>query len=101
MARTQKVTLKSSEFQPKQNFVLVDPEDINKEKVTESGIVLAIEKSSVDRPSMGSVIAVGPDVKDLSEGTIVLWPMTDGLDIEFLDSIKVLLKYDSIIGSKK
>ena len=50
---------------------------------------------------MGTVVAVGDDVQDISVGDVVFWPITDGLDFEFNDGIFILLRYESIIGSKK
>lgn len=102
MAIKQKVSLKSTEFQAKNEFILVKPEDPLKEKTTESGLIISVQKqSSVERPTQGEVITVGSDIEDIKPGNIVLWPMTDGLDIEFYDGEFILLRYNSIIGTKK
>lgn len=99
----QSVKIKSTEFQPKSDNVLVDPVQLESEKVTDTGLVLEVNtnKSVIDRPTMGTVVGVGNDVKDISEGTVVFWPMTDGIDFEFTDGVFTLLRYESIIGSKK
>jgi co-chaperonin GroES (HSP10) len=101
MSTKQIVHLFSNEFQPKNNFILVKPAEHKKEAVTQTGIIIPINQSSLDRPTSGTVVSVGSDIKDISENTFVLWPNTDGLDIEFIDGIFILLQYKSIIGFKK
>lgn len=104
MSKAQYVQILSTEFQPKNEFLLVKPQAAERtEQKTESGIVLAInpQKSSLDRPSSGSVIAVGSDIEDIKEGDFVLWPNTDGIDLEFVDGVFTLLRYKSVIGTKK
>jgi co-chaperonin GroES (HSP10) len=98
----QKVQILSAEFKPKNEYLLVKPTDLVTEVVTESGLVISLKpQSSLERPTSGTVISVGSDIKDIEESDFVLWPMTDGLDLEFLDGQYVLLRYKSIIGSKK
>lgn len=100
----QKVNIKSTEFQPKNEYVLVKPDKVDtSEKTTESGFVIemARQPSALERSTLGEVIAVGRDICDIVEGDFVLWPGTDGLDFEFNDGNFVLLRYKSIIGSKK
>lgn len=97
----QKVPLKSSEFQPKSEYALVKPAE-QKEETTSGGIVLpTLNKSALDRPSSGEVISVGSDITDIAPSDFILWPDTDGLDLQFQDGDFVLLRYKSIIGSKK
>lgn len=97
----QYVKIKSDEFQPKSEYVLIIPDTLEKEKTTESGIVLSVEQNSFDRPTYGEVQAVGSVITDLVPGQMVLWPNTDGLDLEFTDGHRILLRYKSIIGMKK
>lgn len=98
----QRVNLDSNQFQPKQEYVLVKPEALIKEKETESGIVIQLQKQhSVERPTYGEVVAVGNSIDDITEGMFIMWPETDGLDIEFNDGEFLLLRYKSIIGMKK
>jgi co-chaperonin GroES (HSP10) len=102
--KAQYVGIASTEFQPKNNYVLVNPVELEKgEKTTESGLIIAIaqNQSTLDRPTSGTVIAVGNDIEDLKEDMFIMWPMTDGIDLEFTDGIFMLLRYESIIGSKK
>ena len=99
----QKVYINSSEFQPKNEFILVKPEELKTEETTLSGLVISINKNNraMDRPTSGKVVAVGKDIEDIKEGTFVFWPTTDGIDFEFEDGDHILLRYASILGSKK
>lgn len=100
----QRVNIKSTEFQPKNEYVLVKPEKVDtSEKTTESGFVIEMARkpSVLERSTLGEVIAVGQDIFDIAAGDFVLWPATDGLDFEFNDGNFVLLRYKSIIGSRK
>jgi len=98
----QSVNINSTEFQPKNEYILVKPEIEPAEKKSEGGIIMMNTKTSVlERPSSGVVVAHGESVEDLSVGDFLLWPMTDGIDIEFADGDFMLLRYESIIGSKK
>ena len=104
MSKAQRVEIESTEFHPKNEYVLVKPAELEKgEKKTESGLIIAIRQneSALDRPTSGKVISVGSDIDDITEGDFVLWPNTDGLDLEFNDGIFMLIRYKSIIGSKK
>jgi co-chaperonin GroES (HSP10) len=97
----QEVPIKSTEFMPKQEYLLVKPMTVETEKKTDSGLVISLNKSSLERPSMGEVLEVGSDIEDIKSGDTVLWPATDGLDFEFTDGDFVLLRYASVIGMKK
>ena len=99
----QRVKIKSTEFQPKNEYVLIKPEELDKEETTETGLVLIsnANTSIVDRPTSGTVVSVGNDIEDIKVGMFILWPGTDGLDLEFDDGVFLLLRYKSIIGSKK
>ena len=97
----QVVNIGSTEFIPKNEYLLVETEIIG-EKTTASGIVIPdFKKSVVDRPTSGTVIEVGSDIEDIKPGDFILWPSTDGLDIEFNDGTFMLLRYKSVIGRKK
>lgn len=101
--RKTKIYLNSTEFQPRQEFILVEPIELEKEEKTESGIVIAINANSsiIDRPSTGVIIALGSKIEDLEVGDTVIWPDTDGIDFEFRDGNFVLLREVSVIGTKK
>lgn len=102
--KAQAVNLESTEFQPKNEYILVKPQELDKgEKKTESGLIIAIaqNQSALDRPTSGTVVSVGKDIEDIKEGDFILWPNTDGLDLEFNDGKFMLLRYKSVIGSRK
>ena len=99
---TQRVELLSTNFKPKNEYILVRPAQRATESQTDSGIFIALRpQTSVDRPTSGVVLAVGDEITDIKENDFVLWPNTDGLDIEFIDGVFILLRYKSIIGSSK
>jgi co-chaperonin GroES (HSP10) len=100
----QEVNILSTEFQPKNEYILVKPEELPKgEKKTESGLIIAIQQntSALDRPTSGTVVSVGSDIEDIAEGDFILWPGTDGLDMQFNDGEFMLLRYKSVIGKRK
>lgn len=101
MSNKQRVGILSTEFLPKNEYVLVKPVSLEKEQLTAGGIVIAINQSSLSRPTIGVVVEVGKDIEDIAKGDTILWPETDGLDFEFIDGEFMLLRYKSIIGSKK
>jgi co-chaperonin GroES (HSP10) len=104
MENAQKIDMKSSEFQPKNKFILVDPVPLEKgEETSESGIVIAIKQNAsvFDRPTIGKVIATGADVSDMNVGDTIVWPKTDGIDLAFDDGEFILLRDESVIGFKK
>lgn len=99
----QRVPIKSTDFQPKNEYTLVKPKDLPKEEISESGFVLSVSKqqSSLIRPTFGRVISVGADITDIKEEMYIIWPETDGLELTFDDGDFILLRYKSIIGMKK
>lgn len=101
----QRVYIDSTEFQPNNELILVKPLELNKEEVTESGIILEIRKESVlDRPSFGTIIEMGAGVNNadsLKKGDMIFWPNTDGIEFEFNDGVFLLLRDKSILGVKK
>lgn len=97
---TQEINIKSTEFQAKNEFILVKPVTVQ-EKVTESGLVLAFQPSVLDVSTSGTVVNVGKDIKDIAEGDFIIWPASDGLELQFLDGLFRLLRYKSVIGTKK
>lgn len=105
----QEIKLKSNEFQPRAEYILIKPELPDKEVKTQSGIIIGQAKKSVtDRPMSGTVIAVGSTIVDIKEGDYVIYPNTDGLDLKFEDSDSlieeaqfVLLREKSVLGKRK
>jgi len=101
----QEVKINSTEFQPRNEYMLIQAEapDFG-EKKTEGGIIIpAQQQVSINdsRPSSGTVVSVGKDIDDIAVGDFVLWPNTDGLDLEFLDGPFILMRNQSVIGKKK
>lgn len=100
---TQYIKIESGMFLPKNEYVLVRPEEIEKEQKSESGFVIGFNNkdSALTRPSSGIVLSVGEDITDIKTGDFVTWPDTDGLDVEFTDGQFLILRYRSIIGRAK
>jgi len=98
----QKVDMNSSEFQPKNEYLLVKPADKKSEETSAGGIIIPLaSQSSLERQTSGTVIETGSDIDDIISSDFVVWPNTDGIDIDFTDGTFVLLRYESVIGSKK
>ena len=104
----QVVPIKSTEFVPMNEFVLVKPSAEDKsEKVTAGGIIIPLDhgpKSAMQRETSGNIIAIGSEVVEagiLSVDDFIMWPMTDGIEFEFTDGDFLLLRSESIIGFKK
>ena len=96
----QTISIKSTEFQPLPEYLLVEPETLEKEEKTQSGIVIGIQRSVVDRPSCGKIIKAGTNDLGLKENDYIVWPSTDGIDAEFTDGKFLLLKVKSVIGKQ-
>jgi len=98
----QVINLYSNEFLPKQEFILVKPEELQTERTTDGGIIISMKTGSEvnDRPSSGKVISVGENVEEIDIDEFVIWPGTDGLDLSFIDGDFLLLRSKSIIGIK-
>lgn len=103
----QEIKIKSSDFQPLSEYLLVKVDDVEREEMSNGGIVLQYKKSVTQRPCAGKVLAVGKDCADLSVGDYIVFPDTDGIDVKFLDSDTskefefILLRYKSVIGKSK
>lgn len=93
--------LKSSEFIPLNEFLLVKPKEMETEEKSAYGIIIEKKASILNRPGSGQVISVGRDIKDITSDDYVLFPNSQGIDIEFEDGQYLLLKYTDIIGMKK
>ena len=96
----QTISIKSTEFQPLPEYLLVEPETLEKEEKTQAGIVIGIQRSVVDRPSCGKIIKAGTNDLGLEENDYIVWPSTDGIDAEFTDGKFLLLKVKSVIGKQ-
>lgn len=101
--KPQEIYMLSTEFQPRSEYALVKPIDLEKEKKSDSGIVISLgsQASTLERPGSGEVIAVGSDVEGIESGDMILWPETDGLDLMFNDGQFMLIRDKSILGKRK
>ncbi len=98
----QQIDMVSSEFIPNSLYILVKPASAV-EKTTAGGIIVPLTKkrNTFDRATSGVAIAVGEEVENIKTGNYVIWPSTDGLDLEFDDGEFILVRQASIIGFKK
>lgn len=99
----QRVYCKMEEFQPRPDLILVKPIELKGEETTESGIVFSLNanNSVLDRPSMGEVIAIGSKIEDIELGKTIFWAAQEGIDLEFDDSEGLVLRMNSVTGTKK
>lgn len=96
----QRINISSKEFQAKGEYILVRPFETLKEETTAGGIVLQIEETVLSRPTFGEVVSLGKEIKDITLGQAVLWPETDGIDLEFNDGYFVLIRERSVLGTQ-
>lgn len=101
MKTEQVIQLKSTEFAPRKDSILVKYDKPEQEVKTESGIVVQMHRSSLERQTYGEVVAVGTDVDWISEGEFVIWAMTDGINLELEDGEFLVLRETSILGKRK
>lgn len=94
------IAANSTEFTPSTGNLLVKITLVN-EKKSSSGIILNTKKSILDRPCSGEVVASGDP--NTAVGTMIMFPNTDGINVEFLDSSDdnkfIVLKKESVIGT--
>ena len=99
---SQMINMNHDEFLPRDEFILVRPEELPSEKITESGLIIPLTKKTItgDRPTSGTVISMGTGTM-FRKNDFIIWPETDGLDLEFNDGTFLLLRDESVIGKKK
>lgn len=97
----QKVKMKSTDFQPRINSVLVKYQAPEKEVKSESGIVIEMQRSAVERQIFGEVVQVGDQVTWVKTGDKIVWAMTDGVNLDMEDGEFLLLRETSILGKQK
>ena len=99
---TQRLYVNSSEFVPTKGLALIKAVQLKKEETSSSGIIISIRKESViERPTAGEVISVGEECKNAEVGKIVFWDMISGLDLEFDDGEFILIRDETVVGTKK
>ncbi len=64
------------------------------EKTLESGLIL--RKEDQERPQIGEVLAIGPDVKDVKVGNSVLFGKADGVK-QVIEGQDVLIMKEQMI----
>lgn len=102
MSQTQILDMESKDFEPLSKLLLVKTDKIITEEVSQSGVIVEIKQKSVlDRPYTGTVVAIGPEVKEIAIGDKVIWPIAEGLDFKLNDGNFTLLKIESVIGKNK
>ena len=99
---TQRLYINSDEFVPTKGLALIKAIQLKKEEKSSSGIIISIRKESVvERPTAGEVISIGTECKNAEISKIVFWDMISGLDIEFDDGEFILIRDETIVGTKK
>ena len=81
-------------FQPLGNRVLV--ERLEERQTTASGII--IPDNAKEKPSQGSVVAVGGDVEAIGEGDTVVFGKYSGNEITLDGKAYLILDADDIFG---
>lgn len=94
------IDLKSSEFQPMDDYLLIKTQELDPVVKSNSGIVIEIKRSSLERPCSGTVIASGKNEMGIVNGDFVIYPNTDGIDVKMNDGTFTLLRIKSVIGKK-
>lgn len=99
---TQRLYINSNEFKPTKGLALIKAIQLKKEETTASGLIISIRKESVvERPTAGEVISVGAECVNAEVGKIVFWDMISGLDLEFDDGEFILIRDETIVGTRK
>jgi chaperonin GroES len=102
MAQTTKV----SDYHPAPGFLLIDPEEAQKQ--TKSGIYLP--DSHEEKPQQGKVLAVGDDLihdsgtqmpAPCKVGQIVVYKKWGGNEFKIADREYLFIKFDDILAVKK
>lgn len=75
--------------------VLILP-DKPEEKVTESGLVVPVNTS--EKPQIGSVAGVGPEVRDVKSGDRVIFGKHDGQKLPVDGVTYLVLREEQVLG---
>jgi chaperonin GroES len=82
-------------IQPLQDRILVRP--TQKPTKTPGGIVLP--EIAQDKPTQGTVLAVGPDNKHVTKGDVVLFSAYAGMQLDFDGQPLLILKPDDVAAT--
>lgn len=72
--------------------ILIDPKPID--KITKTGII--IPAKSEDKPSIGKVISIGNEVREIKEGDIVHFNKHVGIEVTVNDIKYLSIKEDEV-----
>jgi len=84
----------SIKINPKQDRIVIDIVKVDNK--TESGII--IPDSAKERPYEATVLAVGPDVKNVSEGEVVIFSKYSGTKVKVSETEYHIIREDDIIA---
>lgn len=66
-------------FTPIGNKILIDPDTITKEEISEGGLIIGIDTANEHKSVMsGKVISVGKDVLEIRKGNVVYYELHSG-----------------------
>ena len=86
-------------FNPTGNKIVVKPETIVKEEVSETGIIITREKKDEHRAVMSGIVqSVGMDVREVSVGFEVFYELHASHKIEVKGREYVVIQETSILG---
>jgi len=85
----------SEVFRPLHDYVLLEKHEAMEQK-SPGGIVLP--KAAGQSPDTADVVAIGPSVKGLSEGDVVVVGQFSGTEITLDDVEYVVVKFEDILG---
>lgn len=74
-------------------------EQLEQEEQTKSGIILP--DSAQEKPKMAKVLAVGPDVKEVKEGDVVLYKSYGPDDVKVDNKDYMVAKEEDILATVK
>ena len=91
----------SSKFKPAKDLIMVKPRELPKGEVEQSGFVMEMEQNTsiVDRPTLGTIIAIGDDVTINKVNDTIVWVEHDGMDVVLEDGAFLFLQEKSVIGT--
>lgn len=69
-----------------------------KEKTTESGIIMAGDARGVGDSAKATVLAIGPDVKDVKVGDVILIEWGKASPVKVGDVQRAIIKEEFVIG---
>jgi chaperonin GroES len=88
---------KGPSFQPLHDNVLIEKDTVDaEEKKTPGG--LYVPQASRKAPNTATVVAVGPDVKGLKTGDVVVVGTFSGTNVVVHDEDLVVIRFEDVLG---